>query len=163
MKRSLIAVGAAAAVVAVMVPVAVWASSGSGHSVLSCQSFTFSTTPASTSTTAWANIPGMTFDATLAEAYQVQMSANFAGAPVIVRVQETESGGTFTMQPGGAVARPVGGQPTSFAYTWVASSPAEHAHTFQAQWRLWSGGGTATITRGDLTLLFEGAPTPSDC
>jgi hypothetical protein len=153
------------AAIAMMVaaPAAVFAAKGGDEGPVSCQSFAWTTTAASTSTTAWTNIPGLTLTNTLALGFSVQVSANFVGDPVSIRIQDTSIGGTFTLQPGTAVARPVGGEATSMAYTWVGSNPAEHSHTFTVQWMLRTAGGQATINRGDMTLLFEGAPTEADC
>jgi hypothetical protein len=94
----------------------------------------------------------------------VQVSGTFTGADVRLRVTDATIGGTFPLAPGSTLASPRPGIPEHFSFTWVGTNPAEHSHTFQLQWRRHSGGaGTATLKAGDVTLLYQGAPTPTSC
>ena len=65
------------------------------------------------------------------------------------------------LAPGSATIRAASG-PTASSFTWVGQNPAEHQHTFRLQWRLPSVG-SATMSAGDVSLLYQGAPTPSTC
>lgn len=143
----------------VVVPMTVWATTGGGGGQVACELFAYSTTAASTSSTSFTDIPGLTVSGTLAEAFTVQLSANFGGTKVALQVTDTSIGGTSVLQPGVAFAANTG---SSFSFTWVGSNPAEHSHTFTAQWRV-VGSGTATFQRGDISLLYQGAPTPTTC
>jgi hypothetical protein len=97
----------------------------------------------------------------LAENFATQVSGTFDGSDVQVRVLDTFVGGTFPLAPGSTTI-PGSSGPRAFSFAWVGTNPAEHQHTLQLQWRLPSGG-SATMTAGDATLLYQGAPTPTTC
>ena len=127
----------------------------------SCIDWAAVTTPASTTSTTWKNIPGMSVKDFLAQNFVVQMSATFEGADVQVRVVDASVGGTSALAPGGTTIR-VGSVPEGSSFTWVGQNPAEHQHTFRLQWRV-PAAGRVTMNAGDVTLLYQGAPTPSTC
>ena len=147
----------------VAIPVVVIAATGSGGSRIACQSFAFTTNGASTSSNSFSVVPGMHVRAFLAESYTVQVSATFSGAPARLRMMDTSVGGTFPMRPGLATARPASSKRQSFSFSWVGSSPAEHQHTFRLQWHRAAASGTSRMTGGDITVVFQGAPTPTTC
>jgi hypothetical protein len=97
----------------------------------------------------------------LAQNFAVQFSGTFDGDEPQVRVLDTSIGGTSPLDPGSTTVG-AGSKPTAFSFTWVGQNPAEHEHTFRLQWRLPSGG-SSTMEAGDLTLLYQGAPTPASC
>jgi hypothetical protein len=104
----------------------------------------------------------MTMTVTLAQNFAVQVSATFTGADVRLRLLDTNVGGTFPLAPGTPSFTPRPGLAEPLSFTWVGTNPAEHAHTFQLQWRRHSsGGGTATFKSGAMTLLYQGAPAPN--
>jgi hypothetical protein len=126
----------------------------------SCIDWAAVTTPATTTSIAWTNVPGMTVKDTLAQNFAVQMSGTFDG-DVQVRVVDASVGGTSPLAPGSTTIRAASG-PTAASFTWVGQNPAEHQHTFRLQWRLLAMG-SATMSAGDVSLLYQGAPTPSTC
>src|SRR6266496_2945600 len=85
---------------AVAIPMVVLATTGSGGSRLACQKFAFTTNSASTSSNAFSAVPGLRTRALIGEAYAVQVSATFRGAPARLRLMDTSVGGTFPMRPG---------------------------------------------------------------
>jgi hypothetical protein len=127
----------------------------------SCIDWAAVTTPATTTTTTWANVPGMSVKDFLAPNFSVQMSGTFEGSDVQVRMTDASVGGTSALAPGSTTIRAASG-PTAASFTWVGQNPAEHQHTFRLQWRLPSVG-SATMSAGDVSLLYQGAPTPSTC
>jgi hypothetical protein len=127
---------------------------------IACLDVTAVKTSASTSSTTWTNVPGMQIKDFLAQNMSLQLSGTFDGSQVQVRVLDTSVGGTSALAPRATAVPASSG--TGFSFTWVGSFPAEHQHTFQLQWRL-SSGGSASMSAGALTLLYEGAPTPTDC
>jgi hypothetical protein len=127
----------------------------------SCIDWATVTSPATTTSTAWTNVPGMVVKDTLAQNFAVQVSGTFDGSQPQVRVLDTSIGGTSPLDPGSTTAG-VGSGPTAFSFTWVGQNPAEHQHTFRLQWRLTSTG-SSTMETGDVTLLYQGAPTPATC
>jgi hypothetical protein len=145
------------------VPIVVMAATGSGGSRIACQSFAFTTNRASTSSNTFAAVPGMHVRAFLAQSYTVQVSGTFSGAPARLRLMDASVGGTFPMRPGVATVRPATGKKQSFSFTWVGSSPSEHQHTFRLQWHRAAAAGTSRMAGGDMTVVFEGAPTPTTC
>jgi hypothetical protein len=127
----------------------------------SCIDWAAVTSPSTASATTWTDVPGMRVKDTLAQNFAVQVSGTFDGSAVQVRVLDTSVGGTSALAPR-ATTIPGGSGPTAFSFTWVGQNPAEHQHTFQLQWRLTSAG-SMTMTAGDVTLLYQGAPTPATC
>jgi len=127
----------------------------------SCLDWVAVNSPMTTTSTTWTNVPGMRVKDVLAQNFGTQVSGTFDGSDVQVRVLDTFVGGTFPLAPG-STTTPGSSGPTAFSFTWVGTNPAEHQHTLQLQWRLPSGG-SATMTAGDLTLLYQGAPTPTTC
>lgn len=129
---------------------------------LSCLDWSARTKTASTSSGAWANVPGMAITSTLAENFAVEVSGTFTGAAAQLRLRDTFVGGTFSLKPGVTSIDPSGSS-QAFSFTWVGTNPAEHQHTFHLQWRRSAASGTAELTAGALTLLYQGAPTPATC
>src|SRR2546425_10728412 len=91
--------------------------------------------PASTSSTAWRNVPGMAVTATLAQNFAVQASATFSGADVRPRVMNSTVGGTFPLAPGSTSLTPRAGIPDPLSFTWVGTTPAGPQHTFRLHWK----------------------------
>ncbi len=127
----------------------------------SCLDWVTRTSPVTTTSTTWTNVPGVVAKDFLAQNFTVQVSGSFDGSDIQLRVMDTSIGGTSPLAPGWATFR-VGSVPTSFSFTWVGTSPAEHQHSFQLQWRLPAAGSTS-MSSGDLTVLYQGAPTPGKC
>ncbi len=150
----------AAVAVAVLVPVGIaYAVTTVNGSTVSCLDWA-AQKGVSTSSTTWKAVPGMRIADTLAENFQVQVSANLSGAPVQLRVTDTFVGGTFPLRPGATTFSPSSGS-HAFSFDWVGTNPAEHGHTFQLQWRVASG--TATLDSGAISAVYQGAPTPTSC
>lgn len=127
----------------------------------SCLNWKARNTSTTTHSTRWVNIPGMRLNALLAENFAVQVSGTFSGDVVQIRALDTSVGGAFPLAPRSTTIVWLAG-PRDFSFTWVGTSPAEHEHTIQLQWRLPSTG-IITMDAGAMTLLYEGAPTPSRC
>lgn len=127
----------------------------------SCIDWAAVTSAATTTSTAWTNVPGMVVKDTLAQNFTVQVSGTFDGDQPQVRVIDTSIGGTSPLDPGSTTVG-VGTGPTAFSFTWVGQNPAEHQHTFRLQWRL-AAAGSSTMEAGDISLLYQGAPTPATC
>jgi hypothetical protein len=151
--------------IAVLVPVGIAYGRSRVTTVLgtraSCVDWAAVTSPVSTTSTTWTNVPGVLVKDVLAQNFAVQVSGTFDGSRPQLRVRDASVGGTFTLDPGETTAS-VGSTPTAFSFTWVGQNPAEHQHTFRLQWRSPSGG-SATMDAGDITLLYQGAPTPASC
>jgi len=149
---------------AVLVPTAIAYAVGRSTPVpgtrVACLDVTAVKTSSSTASTTWTDVPGMQLKDFLAQNMALQLSGTFDGSQVQVRMMDTSVGGTSALAPRATTVPASSG--TGFSFTWVGSFPAEHQHTFQLQWRLPSGG-SASMSAGDLTLLYEGAPTPTDC
>jgi hypothetical protein len=151
--------------VAVLVPVGIAYGRSRATAVpgtrASCVDWVAVTSPATTASTTWSNVAGMVVKDVLAQNFAVQMSGTFDGDEPQLRVRDTSIGGTSTLDPGATLAR-IGAAPTGFSFTWVGQNPSEHQHTFRLQWRLPSGGSTS-LEAGDMTLIYQGAPTPATC
>jgi len=160
--RAWLAVGLA---LVVLVPTGVAYGLGRATTVIgtraSCIDWAAVTTPATTTSTTWTNVPGMSVKDFLAQNFTVQMSGTFEGSDVQVRMTDASVGGTSALAPGSTTIRAASG-PSAASFTWVGQNPSEHQHTFRLQWRLPSAG-SATMSAGDVSLLYQGAPTPSTC
>lgn len=162
--RKWIAVGAVVVAALAIGPLAFAAShgpggsaTGTGGSTVKCLDFAYRTTSVSTSSTSFADVPGL--EVGLASIFGQAVSANVvvAGAEVQVRAVATDAGGTRVLLPGVAQFDPTTGKTTAYSFTFVdnGESGAPHGNTIDIQWRVVHAGDTATLRRGDMTVLSE--------
>jgi hypothetical protein len=152
MRRSLVVLGVVALVAAT--PVAVLAARGVLGGELERQSARWTTTPATTSSTAWRNVPGLALTRCTLHQVTAMVSVTVTGAPVLFRAV-IDGVPEAPMRPGMARFVPNGGE--SFSYNFVgrtAPFEADDTHRFNIQWRSPSGA-PVTLQRGVLNLLFE--------
>lgn len=159
--RTWMVVGLAALLVPIGVAYGLTRATSVPGSPATCLGWVAVKSPLTTTSTTWTNVPGMRVKDVLAQNFAAQVSGTFDGSGIQVRVLDTFVGGTFPLAPGSTTILGTSG-PAAFSFAWVGTNPAEHQHTLQLQWRLPSGG-SATMTAGDLTLLYQGAPTPTTC
>ena len=99
--RASFAVGLA---LVVLVPVGIAYGLGRATTVpgtrASCLDWAAVTVPATTTSTSWTNVPGMSVKDTLAQNFAVQMSGTFEGDDVQIRVIDASIGGTSALAPG---------------------------------------------------------------
>ena len=152
MRKSLILLG-----VVVIVGVAagvVLAANGVFGGALDRQSAKWTTSSATTSSTAWRNVPGLSLTRCTLNQVTATLSVTVNGAPVRFRVI-IDGVPEAPMKPDSARFVPSGSE--SCSYTFVArTAPFENddTHGFAVQWRSPSGS-PVTLTRGDLNLLFQ--------
>jgi hypothetical protein len=110
-------------------------------------------TPTSTSSTEWVDVPGLKgLDVCAKGQMSATVSLELTGAPVDVRVQFDDI--PLPLKPRFAHVDPNGGT-TAFSFTFVGrmlASEGSDGHLFDVQWR--SSGGTVTLERGNVNLLF---------
>jgi hypothetical protein len=151
MRKYLIVLGCVLLLAAV--PVVVWAAGGRLASNLDRQTARWTTTPVSTSSTAWRNVPRLRITACTINEVSATLSATIQGAPARFRiVVDTPEA---PMRPGNARFDPDGEE--SFSYTFVRGTrPFEDddTHVFDVQWRSPTGA-RVTLKRGDVNLLFQ--------
>ena len=145
---------AAAVLVAVLVPVGVWAASDRVGSDLEHQTGKWTTNNAATSSTQWRNVPRLRAIAICSDnAVSATLGVRVSGAPVLFRVViDTPEA---PMRP--APARFVPDGTESFSFTFVRPTiafEADDTHSFSVQWRSPSGQ-QVTMTSGVLNLLYE--------
>jgi hypothetical protein len=139
---------------AVTVPVAVWAAGARLASAVERQAAKWTTSNASTSSSAWRNVPGLR-RLTICSVREVSaaLSVTVRGAPVRFRVViDTPEA---PMRPGAVRFVPDGTE--SFSFTFVRRTlpfEADDTHTFSVQWRSPTGL-PVTLTGGALNVLFE--------
>jgi hypothetical protein len=151
--RTLLALGAVA-VVAVAVPLAVWAATGTFSGRLDGQSARWTTTDATTSSRDWRNVPGLGRVRCTLNQVTATLSATVKGGPVRFRVI-IDGVPEAPMMPGSALFVPNGTE--SFSYTFVGNTgpfEADDTHGFNVQWRSPSGV-PVTLLSGAVNLLFE--------
>jgi hypothetical protein len=155
----------AVAAVVTLVPIGIAVGRAANQTVpgsrLSCIDWAATSGSVSTTSRTWTDVPGMRVGDRLALNFAVQMSGTFEGNDVELRVLDATVGGTFPLRPG-TTSLQVGAVPAGFSFTWVGSNPSEHSHVFRLQWRL-PVAGSATLTRGAMTTMYQGAPTAGSC
>jgi len=123
---------------------------------MNCQEFAWRNSSVSTSSTSFTTIAGLEVDVESVFGMTAPVSLVLSGAPVQVRVTDTSVGGTVNMQPGTANFDPTTGATSGFSFTFVdEGTAAPHLHTIEVQWKVLNSGTTATLRRGDASLLYE--------
>ena len=146
-----------AAMVAVAGVWAAHAATNGGTTPARCIDTVWRTDSASTSSTTFTNVPGMSDGPSSVFPIVVDASAVLSGAPVEFRLKSTNVGGqTEISQPGRASFVPDGGGPDSFSFTWIEKnkSAAVHVNQLQLQWRSPSGN-QVTMLRGDMSVAYS--------
>jgi hypothetical protein len=152
LRSSLIFVGVVAVMAAV--PLAVLAATGSFGGQLDRQRARWTTTSATTSSTAWRNVPNLAITRCTLNQVTAMLSVTVRGAPVRFRVI-IDGVPEAPMRPFSARFVPTGTE--SFAYTFVGNTgpfEADDTHRFNVQWRSPSGA-PVTLQQGALNLLFQ--------
>lgn len=152
MRKILIAIMALA--VAVGIPTAVMAASGSASSALDLQASRFTTTTQTTSSTTFRAINGLS-GLTICALHQVTgtLSAQLKGAPAGFQIRF--DGGPI-MQPGAIRFVPAADfDSNSFTFvTSVGPFEASDVHSFDVEWRSPTGRST-TLTLGSFNLQYQ--------
>jgi hypothetical protein len=143
-----------ALLVAVAVPVGVWAAVTSGRydGNLDRQRAKFRKTTITTSGTAWHNVPVLVVNICAINEISATLSVNLTGSRARFRIVGEQGN---VIQPGAAEFAPNGVE--SFSYTFVTSVgtfEADDRHTLQVQWRSVTGA-AVSLRRGELNVLYE--------
>jgi hypothetical protein len=141
-------------IVLAAIPAAVLAASGVFSGALDRQSAKWTTTSATTSSTQWRDVPGLSITRCTLDQVTAMVSVTVSGAPVTFRVI-IDGVPEAPMRPGRARFVPDGRE--SFSHTFVgrtAPFEADDTHRFSVQWRSPTGA-TVTLRRGVLNVLFE--------
>jgi hypothetical protein len=152
MRKALVTIAGLIGVAAI--PAAVLAAGGVFGSALDRQAARWTTTPVTTSSTTWRNVPRLSLTRCTVNQVTATISVTVAGGPVRFRVI-TDGVPEAPMRPGTARFVPDGTE--SFSYTFVgptAPFEADDTHRFSVQWRSPTGD-AVTLRRGALNLLFE--------
>ena len=153
--RTLVVVIAAVTLVA-GVAWAVGAQTTEGVTPVKCMDSVWQTTPQSTVSTNWVNVPGFSDHPIAIYPIAIDVSALVSGAPVEFRILSTNVGGqTFVSKPGPTRFVPGRGGPDSFAYQWIERDQvaATHSNFLPLQWRSPSGA-AVQLQRGAMSLLY---------
>jgi len=151
--RKVLVLGAAV-LVAVAVPLALWAATGTEGGRLDRQTARWTTTQVTTSSTNWSNVPGLGRTRCTVNQVTATLSATMKGGPVRFRMV-VDGVPEAPMKPGAARFVPNGTE--SFSYTFVGNTgpfEADDTHRFNVQWRS-SSGVPVTMQEGAVNLLFE--------
>lgn len=135
-------------------PLAILAATGTFSGSLERQAARWTTSNASTSSTNWRNVPRLALTRCTVDQVTVMVSVSVRGAPVLFRVI-IDGVPEAPLRPGFARFVPSGTE--TFSATFVGNTApfeADDTHRFNVQWRSPSGG-TVTLDRGVLDLLFE--------
>jgi hypothetical protein len=134
-----------------------YAAASGDHTRVNCLDTVWRTNAASTSSTAFTRVPGLTDSPASIFPMAVTVSAQLSGAPVEFRVRTTNVGDqTTTARPGRVRSVPDGGGPDAFSFQWIEpdGSAAVHVNDVHLEWRSPSGQ-PVTMDRGDLSVLYE--------
>jgi hypothetical protein len=152
MRKLLLVLGSLVLLAAI--PAAVLAASGVFGSALDRQSARWTTTSATTSSTAWRNVPRLGLTRCTDNQVTAMISVTVRGAPVAFR-GVIDGVPEAPMRPGSARFVPDGTE--SFSYSFVARTAAfeaDDSHRFDVQWRSPTGA-PVTLRRGALNLLYQ--------
>jgi hypothetical protein len=152
LRRSLIFLGVV--VVLAAAPLAVLAATGVFAGELDRQRARWTTTSATTSSTAWRNVPNLAITRCTLNQVTAMLSVTVRGAPVRFRVI-IDGVPEAPMKPSFARFAPNGTE--SFAYTFVGNTgpfEADDTHSFNVQWRSPSGA-PVRLHQGALNLLYQ--------
>jgi len=152
-----IAIVVSATLVAVGGVWAARAATGGGTTPVKCIDTVWQTTPVSTTSTTFTNVPGMSDGPSAIFPIVVNASAVVSGAPVDFRLKSTNVGDqTEISKPGLASFVPAGGGPDSFSFQWIEKNQdaAVHVNQLQLQWRSPSGN-QVTMLRGALAVTYD--------
>ena len=148
---------ATAATALVAAPIIVFAAgSGSGSTPVNCIASQWRTSPVSTSSSAWRNVPNLDADIAQIRPVVINASASIKGAPVAFRIRTVNVGDQHrTSKPGPTRFVPGGNGTNSFAYQWIdlGNGAAVHALRVRLQWKS-SSGQPVHMRRGDLTESY---------
>jgi hypothetical protein len=136
---------------------AVMAGTVTGRTPVNCMDTVSETTPASTSSMDWTDVPGFQANPTAIYPISVDVSATVSGAPVRFRLISTNVGEqTIVARPGATRFDPGVGGPNAFSYQWIDrnETAAPHASLLQLQWRSPSGG-AVSVLQGDMVVLYR--------
>ena len=141
-------------VLLVGVPAAVIAATGSLGSAVDRQVARWTTTPATTSSRAWRNVPRLAIARCTVNQVTATAGVTLRGGPALFRVV-IDGVPEAPMAPGPARFVPDGTE--SFSYSFVgrtAPFEADDDHRFSLQWRSPTGA-AVTLRRGAFNLLYE--------
>jgi hypothetical protein len=153
LKRKLI-VGVGVAAAAVAVPFAVLAATGSSGGDLDRQAAKWRTAAVTTSSTEWANVPGLTQTRCTVNQVTAMLSVTVEGGPVRFRVIP-DGVPEAPFRPHSTRFVPTGVE--SFSYAFIGNTvPFEQddTHAFDVQWRS-ADGSPVTLHYGALNVLYE--------
>jgi hypothetical protein len=147
-------IAVAVAVVAAAIPLAVIAAGGTFSGALDNQRARWTTNQATTSRTAWRNVPGLAITRCTLNQVTATVSVTVSGAPVRFRAL-IDGVGEAPMKPTSARFVPNGRE--SFSFTFVGNTgpfEADDTHSFNVQWRSPSGN-RVTLHQGALNVLYQ--------
>lgn len=151
-RRFLVFAGLAAVVAAV--PFAVLAASGTFGGALDRQRADWTTNAATTSSTNWRNVPGLSITRCTVNQVTAMLSVTVEGAPVRFRVV-ADGVPEAPFKPTSARFVPSGTESFSFAFVGnTGPFEADDTHRFDVQWRSPTGA-PVTMQQGALNLLFQ--------
>ena len=136
---------------------AVMAVTVTGRTPVNCMDTVSETTPASTSSMDWTDVPGFQANPTAIYPISVAVSATVSGAPVRFRLISTNVGEqTIVAKPGATRFDPGVGGPNAFSYQWIDrnETAAPHASLLQLQWRSPTGS-AVSVLNGDMAVLYR--------
>jgi hypothetical protein len=134
-------------------PLAVMAARNSMSSRVDHQKGVVRSGPASTSSRAWRNAPGLRLNLCSIREVSATLSVNVTGAPVQFRILSDE---VPTVSPSKVYFNPTRHQ-RSFSFTFLTSSSTfegSDAHHFSAQWRSPTGS-RAQLHGGTLNMVYQ--------
>jgi len=134
----------------------VMARSSGGTTPVRCVDSVWRRQKVSTSSTAFANVPGFIDVPSAIFPITIQVSAVVSGAPVMFRILSTNVGEqTHASRPGITRFVPAA-RASSFSFQWVEpnQSAAVHGNTLRLQWRSPSGQ-PVNLVRGDMVVAYD--------
>jgi hypothetical protein len=143
-----------AAIALIAIPAVVIAATGGFNSALDRQASRWTTTPATTSSRQFRNLPRFVLTRCTRGQVTVMLNVTVSGGPVAFRIV-VDGVPEAPVRPGPARFVPDGRESFSFNFVaFTAPFEADDTHSFRVQWRSPTGA-PVTVHRGALNLLFQ--------
>jgi archaellum component FlaG (FlaF/FlaG flagellin family) len=129
------------------------AQQGGAH--VNCTASRSSAAAVTTTSTTFSTIPAYELGVESVFGMSESVTLVMSGSPVYVKVIDTSVGGSSALDPGQVTIQTTADNNTASITFVTLGAAAPHLHTLDVEWRLKSSGGSATIKRGAVNLLYE--------
>ncbi len=155
MRRAVVIASAVALVVAIPTLGLAVLRGGQDGAHVNCTASRSSSSAVTTTSTSFSKISALELNVESVFGMSESVTLVMSGSPVNVKVMDTSVGGAFQLDPGVARVQATPDNNTVSITFVTQGAPAPHGHMLDVEWRLKSSGGSATVKRGAVNLVYE--------